>query len=155
MAIAEPCALALATTCLLIRWFSLRRKFASLLRILDSLRRALGAASVEASPMFRIVLSGGFHLRSGKRLAIGVDGDVDNTQVDADHVGRLDRTVLGHVDRAEQVELALPADEIRLPLDAALPVLLVGTQTKGISNRPESDHRLTVVSPLKLITRWS
>ena len=105
--------------------------------------------------MFRIVLSVGFHLRSGKLLAIGVHGDVDNTQVDADHVGRFDRTVLGHVDRAEQVELALPADEIRLPSDAALPVLLVGAADKRNQQSPGEPHRLTVVSPLKLITRWS
>jgi len=66
-------------------------------------------------------------LLSGELLTAGVGGEIDDSQVDAEHVGRLDRSILGHLDRAEQVELALPVDEIGLPLAAALPVLLVGT----------------------------
>ena len=114
MAIAEPVALALATTCLLIRWFSLRRKFASRLRILDSLLLAL-LVPTRLSParLLGVVLPDLVHGLPGELIAVGVHGHVNDPQVDADHVDRPDRGPLRHVDRAQQVELALPVDRGR------------------------------------------
>ena len=75
-AIAEPVALALATTCLLMRWFSLRRKFASRSRILLSLLLALLVPSRLSPACAWCGACGGLlDVLAGERLAVGVRRD--------------------------------------------------------------------------------
>ena len=140
-----------------MRWFSCLRNRASLpasflsrfLAPLVPLRwRVLPAALVLAADPLD-----GF---AGVDVAIGVGGDVDDAQINAQELLGLDRGVLGHLHRAVEVELAAPIDEIDLALHAveSLALILAVDRAAGSSGR-SSVHRLTLSSPLKPRMRLS
>src|ERR1700730_12693441 len=69
-----------------------------------------------------------FDARAGIDNGIGVGGDVDDAQVDAQKVVHVNRRNIGHLERGIQVEHAISQDEVGLTTQTAATRLLIRTE---------------------------
>lgn len=99
---------------LVIEIFGEKRFFAAALT--QSSLRGFGLFRLKLSPQSQMPFAQATDVRAGERLTVTVGRDSGNSQVNAQEAVSLSGRWLDHVDRGEQVELALTVDQIGFPL---------------------------------------
>ena len=94
-------------------------------QFLQAARCRSGLDSLELSPHPAMAETDRLQFRTGVPLAVRISGDITDAKVNAQEVGRIDRSRVGEIDSAVQIELPLAVDQIGLPLDPIKALLLV------------------------------
>lgn len=118
----------------------------------DSLQFLLGSFRVpllESLPLEVVLPPDILDWLTGVLGPVGIRGDVGDAQVNPKEVPGINRGRFGHVDRAEQVELAPAIDEVGLPLDSSLPFPLVIAADEGDSEPSGQGPQAHLSQPLE------
>lgn len=124
-------------------------------KFLESPFRSAGLLSLKLGPQTTLPMTDVLDRRSGIPPAVTIAGDVGDAQIHTKEVGWRDRSIVGKINRAVQVELPLSVNQVGLPLDAvkaSLLVLAVDNRNNGSTARqgPQAHtvHALKTKNPL-------
>ncbi len=103
----------------------------------------LGSLSLAGLATGLVLAADSFHDLTRMYIAVRIDRNVDNAEIDTQKIHRLDRGVLGHLHRAIEKELASAIDQVDLALHAVEPLTLVFAIDQGenhpAAKNPETD----------------
>jgi hypothetical protein len=106
----------------------------------------LGAATLKPAPASAQLDTDGFNCLAGIGLAVAVGGDVDDAEIDAENVGRLDQ--VGIVEVADDGEIPVAAHEHQIHLAPAVgeqPPLMVAADIGDLLPPAERPDRQLIV----------